>query len=216
MITVACVWVDGHVPYPQVYVERLASMVRRHLTVPSRLVCLTDRPWRIPADQWQTIPIPNPKPMKAWWSKIELFNPAHDLGTRVLYLDLDSLVVDSLDPLALYPTSFALVPHAGTFSGKGRFKIVKRYNSSVMVWDVGTTSGLYTGWTPEVADRLHGDQDWIGEQRNNAETMPLEWFPRLSELNGNGIPHTARVVLCKTPKNEEAAQKWPWFREQWQ
>ena len=91
-LTVVCVWVQGHVPYGVEYVARLASSVRRSLARPYAFVCLTDQPRRVPAG---VIPIevPSPRPLKGWWSKIELFQPGRFTG-RVLFLDLDSLIVD--------------------------------------------------------------------------------------------------------------------------
>jgi hypothetical protein len=140
---------------------------------------------------------------------------SHDLGDRVLYLDLDTLIVGSLDDVADYPSRFALVPHAGTFNGRDGLAVVKRFNSSAMVWDADVPGYLYDTWHPQVMRRLFGDQDWIGEQTHEADTMPIEWFPRLSAIKGGRIPTDAKVILCKKPKNEEAAEQWPWFRERW-
>jgi hypothetical protein len=83
-----------------------------------------------------------------------------------------------------------------------------------MVWDWDATPDLYRNWTPAVARRLWGDQDWIGEQCAFARTMPADWFPRLSAGRRNW-PETSKVVLCKAPKNAEAALLWNWFDEMW-
>ena len=66
-----------------------------------------------------------------------------------------------------------------------------------------------------VAARLHGDQDWIGEQRPDALQMPVEWFPRISELNGLLPKAGTKVVLCKKPKNSIAADLYPWVNAAW-
>jgi hypothetical protein len=84
-----------------------------------------------------------------------------------------------------------------------------------MVWDGGTHTDLYTSWTPDVARRLSGDQDWIGERLPDAHAMPREWFPRLSELAGAPPATPARIVLAKVPKNHIAAERWPWFKAAW-
>jgi hypothetical protein len=219
-LTIACVWVQGHVPYGVEYVARLASSVRRSLARPSAFVCLTDQPRRVPAG---VIPleVPSPRPLKGWWSKIELFRPSRFTG-RVLFLDLDSLIVDQLDPIVDYPAPFALVPHtgkpAGTFpEGREGLTVVKRFNSSVMVWDAdGHLDRLCTDWSPRVAARLWGDQDWIGEQLPDAAAMPMTWFPRVSQIEDGPVPADAKVVLCKKPKNVIAARQWPWVQEAWQ
>lgn len=220
-LTVACVWVRGHVPFTAEYVVRLEAMVRRFIDRDFTFVCLTDKPSMVP-DGIQTIRVPSPGELKGWWSKLQLFSPSNGLTGRVLYLDLDTLVVAPLQPIIDYPATFALIPHSGRFEGTPGRAVVKVFNSSVMVWDAGepatssATTDLFRRWTPDVAKRLHGDQDWIGEQaRSYARPMPLAWFPRLSEIQGPPFPDEAKVILAKKPKNLEAAKQWPWFAEAW-
>lgn len=210
-LTVACVWVQGNVPFTAEYVTRLEGMCRRWIARDFRFVCLTDRP---DAVLCESIRVKSPKQMCGWWSKVELFAPNLFTG-RVLYLDLDTLIVAPLDPVIDFPAPFALAPHAGTFEGKNGLTVVKRFNSSVMVWDAGITTHLYEDWNPLVAMRLWGDQDWIGEQRPGAATMPALWFPRISELGDAGPSLSAKVVLCKKPKNLEAVKRYPWVRRAW-
>jgi hypothetical protein len=211
-VTVACVWVQANVPFNATYVTRLHSMVRRWLPRPFRFVCLTDRMHALPSEI-ETIPVSWSKDLKGWWAKVHLFKPQRFFG-RVLYLDLDTLIVGALDPVVDFPASFALVPDAGTFQGKDGLAVVKRFNSSVMVWDAGVNADIYEHWTPAVTQRLWGDQDLIGEVHPEAATMPLEWFPRLSECP-DGPKSGAKVLLAKKPKNEIAARQYRWFAEAW-
>lgn len=214
MLTVACVLVRGHVAFSVEYVERLASMARRHISREFEFVCLTDKPKQLPKDV-RAVKIDTPQlGMKGWWAKIELFRPGR-FGGRVLYLDLDTLIVAPLDPIIDYPAEFALAPDgAPNFKGSEGLAVVKRYNSSVMIWDWDVVADLQRKWTPKVAARLWGDQDWIGEQCTWAQTMPAQWFPRLSTRREHW-PAEAKVVLCKTPKNADAALLWPWFAGMW-
>ena len=128
MLTVACVFVRGHGPFTVEYVAKLRAMVAKHLSRPHRFVCLTDRPDWMP-DGVESIAVP-PVPAKvfAWWAKVNLFNPYDDLGTRTLYLDLDTVIVDALDPIVDFPAPFALIPDAGTFKPKTGHLVVKRFN----------------------------------------------------------------------------------------
>ncbi len=161
-------------------------------------------------------PIPPPLfNIKGWWSKIHLFSPVSALAGRVLYLDLDTLVVGPLGPILDFPAPFALIPDAGSFKPQDGKKVVKRFNSSVMVWDAGCNRALFDAWTPAVAARLWGDQDWIGQQMPDAAKMPLEWFPRLSQVTGPPFAEAAKVILAKKPKNHIAAERLPWFRPLW-
>jgi hypothetical protein len=216
MTTVACVFVHGHVPFTVEYVTRLASMVRRWMDRPYRFVCLCDKPEELPAGiDWVSVPRPT---LKGWWSKIELFNPERGLSGRVLYLDLDTLVVASLAPIIDYPAQFALAPDGGTFQPKNGLRVVKRFNSSVMVWDANTElpQRVWQRYAPSVPARLWGDQDFIGETCPEAATMPGDWFPRLSELKDEPYGQHAKVILAKKPKNIIAAKMYPWVREVWQ
>lgn len=212
-LTVACCWVKANVPYGVEYVANLRAMVARHLARPHRFVCLTDRPHELPAGV-EPIAIHHDRQLFGWWAKVKLFTPGQFTG-RVLYLDLDTVVVSSLDPIVDFASHFALVPPAGTFAGKQRRQVVRRFNSSVMIWTAGLNELLATAWTPIVADRLWGDQDWIGEQMPDAHVMPEWWFPRLSDLNGQPPSEHAKVVLSKVPKNHIAADLYPWLADAW-
>lgn len=213
---VACVWVRGHVPYRAEYVHRFAGMVRRWLSVPFDLVCLTDRRQaELPAGVHR-VAIPSPGALPGWWAKVRLFDPQLlEHGRRVLYLDLDTLVVAPLEELLALEAPFVLAPHEGRFAGAGGRAVVRRYNSSVMVFTAGAQAALWSTWSPAVADRLWGDQDWIGEQVPKATTLPPAWVPRLSAIGADGPGPEARVVISKKPKNLEAARRWAWFDEAW-
>jgi hypothetical protein len=216
-LTVLCVLVRGHVPFAPEYVCRLQSMARRLLPA-HRFVCLTDQRAALEPDV-ECVEIPSPpRGVFGWWSKLHLFNPALPLSGRLVYFDLDVLLIRSLLDIANFPAPFALAPDgAPAFRPRDGRYCVKRFNSSVMAWDHGTHPELFTEWNTFVAKRLWGDQDWIGERCPDAARMPAEWFPRLSALpDAPRWPAEARVVLCKKPKNAEALARWPWFDKEWQ
>ena len=214
MTTVACLYVRGEYPYTVQYVARLREMVDRWMDRPFRFVCLTDRPDTLP---------PGVEPIRvdklhgfAPWTKLQLFNPARGWSGRVLYLDLDVLIVAPLAQLLDVPAQFAITDDPTGKQGRDSFKrqIVRRFNSSVMVWDGGTQTDLYTSWSPAVSDRLSGDQDHIGEQQPEVYRLPRAWFPRLSEVKDGPTPD-AKVILAKVPKNHIAADLYPWFGSMW-
>lgn len=222
MTTVACLFVRGEYPYTPEYVTRLYAMVKRHLSRPFRFVCLTDHPWLFTAP---VMPIEVTRLAGfAYWTKLELFNPTRDWSGRMLYLDLDTLIVADLDPIVDAPADFAITADPWTPRSKPRDKhgreIIRRFNSSVMVWEGGTQTHLYEDWRPSIAKQLSGDQDWIGLNDPEAYALPREWFPRLSECVSDktgfvGWPGAAKVVLSKVPKNHIAAEQWPWFEQVW-
>lgn len=99
MITVACVLRSGG-RYDAEWVRKLRDGVRRHLTLPYRFVCLSDVD--VPCER-----IPLETAWRGWWSKIELFRPGLFDGI-VLYFDLDTVVVGSLDAIASHPHTFTM------------------------------------------------------------------------------------------------------------
>ncbi len=216
-LTVACVFVRGEYCYTVEYVSRLRAMVARWIDRPFTFCCLTDRPEEMPSD---VLPIPVTKLAGfAPWTKLELFNPLRAWSGRMLYLDLDTLIVAPLATIVDVPASFAITsdpPRPGQ-RAKDAFgrHIVRRFNSSVMVWDGGTQTDLYMNWTPAVSQRLSGDQDWIGERKPAAVTLPRAWFPRISEAIQPPWSPDAKVVLVKVPKNHIMAAEQPWFEPLW-
>jgi len=224
MLTVACVFVHGPYPYTAEYVIRLQRMVARYVKLPHRFVCLTDRANELPADI-SVIPIASmssvvPRNGAGYWNKVRLFDPTLGLTGRVLYIDLDSIIVAYLDPIIDMPASLALttdalvVERAHLDTDRFGRKIVRRFNSSVMVFDSGACDDLWQRWTPLVAQRLSTDQDWIGEQAPDAKGMPIEWFPRISQVRPPW-PAEAIVVLVKKPKNIQAVERWPELDAWW-
>lgn len=216
-ITVACLFVRGEYPYTVDYVRRLHAMVTRWIDRPFRFVCLTDQPEAMP-EGVEAVPIKR-LPGFAYWTKLELFNPERQWTGRVLYLDLDVLLVAPLTSIIDYPGAFALTsdPHRAGQKSRDRYgrTIIRCFNSSVMVWDADTQANLYTDWAPDIAERLSGDQDWIALASADAIGMPREWFPRLSEVNAPPFDSEVKVILSKYPKNDVALGRYPWFAPLW-
>ena len=167
VITVACVCVPGGI-YNSTHVVRLQRQIEDNLAQPFKFHILMH----------------SDKP--GWWAKIDLFEPGRFEG-RVLYLDLDVTVVDDLEPLANYPEPFVAI----------KDYIYPTLNSSVMSWDAGVADHVHTNFTPDVMDRLHGDQDWITEQMPGTQVFPEAWCVsfRKSVKKFKHVPPDAKVVV---------------------
>lgn len=187
-LTVICVLRSGGC-YNGAYVHRLEQAVARHLSIPHDFVCLTDRP--VPCES-----IPMRHAFSGKWSKVELFDPALPLSGRILYLDLDVVIQGNIDAIAETPGDFAIC-----WSGrqKPHLRRVPGYNSSIMVWDAGARPQIFNRFTPEVMDRLIGDQDWIGEVCPGERTID----DRLYQKHREGMEPIAPAVLCNRPKPHE-------------
>lgn len=135
MLTVACVNHGDYLGAGQEYVAKMRAMVARNMRQPYQFVCLRD------------------EGAAGWWSKVELFRPGRFVG-RVLYFDLDSVVVGQLDELAETKGIIDLADWGWT---------THTLCSSVMAWDGDEHREIFGRFTPAVMDRHRGDQDWITE-----------------------------------------------------
>jgi len=220
-LTVACLFIRGEYPYTVEYVQRLREGVARHLSRPFRFVCLTDRPHEMPAGV-EAIAVERIPSCYAFWTRLRMFDASLGWAGRVLALDLDTLIVGSLDPIVDYPAPFVCAgdslapslespPVCGTKGGK---TWRPRVQGSVIAWDAGAVNALWTLWTPAIAAQFYTDQDWIGELYPDVPVLPVSWFPRVSQVQWP-LPAEAKVLLVKKPKNVLAADRWPWFNALW-
>ena len=132
-LTVACVQVGNYLGRGEEYVRKLRAGVQWHLSIPHDFVVIdqSDKP--------------------GWWAKIDLFQPGRFDG-RVLYLDLDTVIVGPLEPV---------VERTGIVHLKDWGWKKNDYCSAVMVWDAGEHAEIYEHFTPAVMDQFRGDQDWL-------------------------------------------------------
>ena len=221
MVTVACVywkgpWMGSTSPYDASWVNKLHRMVERNMHVPYEFVCLTNAPKGI---HCHTLPLQYN--WSGWWSKMELFRPGL-FKDRVLFLDLDVLILQDLQPFIDFPSPFATIGR-GLKNGKrvrhrdGHMEIF-RYNTSVIVFDAGEGSVLYTLFEHDaeaVMNKYRSDQDYIGGKLTNLGIFPKEWIDKLGNCF-DGIPTPEmKITLSMPDKNVEAAKKYKWVNELW-
>lgn len=130
MITVACVRTGTR--YGTEYVYRLKSGVARHLKRPHRFVCLTDRPDDLVGVE--TIDVAEDA-LPGWWSKMLLLQLAAGSDQRVLYFDLDTVIVGSLAPLADLDVEFGICGNFARAAGNMNWPCL--YGSCVMTFAAG-------------------------------------------------------------------------------
>jgi hypothetical protein len=168
MITVLCVRFGDR--YSREYVEKLRNMVSRHLTVPYEFVCLTDDPE--PIDGVRLIVQRNAGYTKGWWHKVHMFDPSLPIEGRILYFDLDIVIINNIDKLInnLDSNFYGILDFTRTVRPNHR-----SLNSSVMSWIHGRESKVWHNFQmfSKSALRLHGDQDWIWHLcRNDIKFWP--------------------------------------------
>lgn len=219
--------------YGPEYVNRLHNMVRRHLHRPFRFVCLTDDAQGIdPSIEVKPIPpigFDEFDQRKPWtfghgWLKLTSFaKPLYDLEGRTLFLDLDIVIVDSLDPFFDQPGEFVVIKEWDKKDGTG--------NTSVYLFTVGAhvdaLDHLRSGY-PKVVEEVRNEQEFItgylGRQ-GKVSYWPEEWcrsFKRHCMRRGimgwfapPVIPPGARVIAFHgkpNPPDAIAGISGKWYR----
>jgi hypothetical protein len=215
--------------YTAEWVNKLHNALAKNLSGEHTHFCLTDDPtglagWIKPIDirwQWKTIRRQIHVKSGGWWAKLCLFDPnlPFTKGDRMLFSDLDNLIVGNLDPVLFGHEldKLVLAPHTAP-----RFRpdaTVQLYSSAFMMWTHGYAGQVYTSWTPKVASRLVGDQDWIGTILPNERTFERTFFRRITSMRAFDTaqpPPEVRVIFCTKIKNHIAAEQIPWVKEYWQ
>lgn len=231
MLTVACVFKSRTAPriggkvgslYDATWVQKLQRGVARHLHVPHRFVCLTDA--FVPGVEV----IPLVHGWDGWWSKVELFRPGA-LSGPVLYLDLDTLVVNDITDMA------------GPFDGMVMLEDAHPgvINSTAMWWNADNPlyATIYHRFLANVAGEARsrqgiaglGDQALIVDVLNEISASPTTWQSRLghdgfvpfsfhSALHPgvkDGLPPGARLVYCLGDPKFPTYPDFDFIREHW-
>lgn len=170
-ITVLCVRFGQK--YGREYVEKLRNMVSRHLTIPYEFVCLTDDQHSI--EGVKSIYQANANYQKGWWHKVHMFDSKLPISGRILYFDLDVVIHNNIDKLALFQTDHFI----GIHDFNRKFHPSWKYlNSSVLSWTHGTQNHIFDQFKekPTEAMRMQGDQDWIWKlSSSRIKFWPREW-----------------------------------------
>jgi len=230
----ACV-IHGDV-YGWNYVDTLYSMLSRNLSRPVRMHVYTEEHRAVPLHmikhaltEWPGIQ----GAKKSWWYKMQLFNPVHHSGP-LLYLDLDTVVVNNLDWITnLSLTQLWAIRDFKTL-WKPKFQGI---NSSVMYWHTEKFSKIWTEFTeqdiPRTCAKYHGDQDYLSavlkpnQRRFFPEKSALSWrwqaldggldpYKRLHHHPGLGTqfgPETSLLIFHGQPKPDQVQD--PVIKKHW-
>lgn len=168
MISVVC-WKWGSLFGPE-YVARMRSMLARHLHREHELICVTDDPRSVPAGI-RTERITDFQNTPRCRRRMKQYDRAFAcrLGTRILSIDLDVVIVDDITPLVdrREPLVCWKVGYAGVYSG------------SFVLYDFNALHGL---WERFAADP-EGFPASCGERNASDQAMLNRW------LRGRDVPH---------------------------
>jgi hypothetical protein len=210
-LTVACLkWGTKYAPE---YVNRLQDMVRRHLSAPHRFLCFTDDPAGVACE---VLPIRANLP--AWWGKLTLFG--HPVPERILYFDLDTVIVGSIDDFARYDGPFCVIKpfYRDWGFASGVMSIAPDFGNDV--WEKFRRNPraaiehclrhAHPPWN-------NGDQRWLELTVPRADywqdLLPGQLVSYKVHCRG-GLPPDARVV-CFHGKPDPHEVRDPWVHEHW-
>lgn len=183
LVTVACVNAGDYLGRGREYVERLYRAVKRNVSLPFEFVCFTDDPGCRGAR-----PLPHPG-LKGWWNKLALFKAGvFTPGTRVVYLDLDTVAVGDIDWLLRYRGGFAML---GPFF-KNVMPCFAGNQSGVMAWKTPGPPIFARYETLGFPIMPGGDQQFV----NSCDAKP----DRLQDLYDGSIASYRGACMKGVPK----------------
>jgi len=230
MVNVLCIkWGQKYGPE---YVNKLHSMVRRHLHRPFRFVCLTDDSRGIDPGI-ETKPIPEVgfaefDERKPWtfghgWLKLTSFaDPLYDLQGRTLFLDLDIVIVDSLDPFFEQEGEFIVIREWDKQDGTGNTScylytigahrdalqhLAEQYPASIA--DVRNEQEYITGFLARQGKLRYWPEAWCRSFKRHCMPGLLGWFSEPF------IPEGARIIVFHgkpNPPDAIAGVSGKWYR----
>jgi hypothetical protein len=171
---VCWLWSDGNRVYRPEHVRVLASMCKRHMGKPHRFICITDDPGDYGPDV-EIVPTPEPAFALAHLRTLEgarfpscyrrlwLFSrEAQALASRVLLLDVDTLVMGDCTPLIDRPEPFVGWRPLASWGGRNRL------GGGMYLMDTGAHPEVWEDFSPTKspakvlkAGFRGSDQAWI-------------------------------------------------------
>lgn len=209
---IACVYTGAKYPYQ--YVTKLEAMVKRWMPEPYEFVTLTDRPGALPG---RNIKVKDS--LIGWWGKMQLFESSWREGNDVIYLDLDTLVIGPLSPLAALDVKFGI---CSNFTRAFMPEYRCRFGSCVMKISAKLDGSIWESFLDHETKLreecgLFGDQLAIEKIYPQAQTLqgllPLGYFAHYRKI-GPQKPKDASLVIFagqKKPHNSD----YRWVREEW-
>lgn len=221
MITIACVWEKSEVYDSVTWIQRLHSMVDRRIGLvhrPYRFVCITTEPLLV-KKSCPEVEVVSPsfssknKGCCGWWRKLDLFFLEAE---KVLYFDLDTVLLDSIVPLIEFPSDFCVAPSSGV-PMKGH-----DFNSSVMLFEPKSPTvqfikdDLSRRGSP--CGRFPGDQQYLSSLPIRADLFPSRWIRKYKVKTETDRPSEGTIVslLIQGGKNKALIEKGhSWISEYW-
>jgi hypothetical protein len=181
--------------YGASYVNRLRLMVRRYLARPHRFLCFTEQPLGIDPDieirKLPAVTVP-PGPERGWRKLGILDQKQTGLEGPTLFLDLDIVIMDSIDCFFDLPGDFCIIRDWL----RGHRNVG---NSSVFRFLPGRHDGVlrqFHAKTGEVLARFRNEQEYLSASAGELTWWPEEWCRSFKRHCMHPFP----VSLFRTPQ----------------
>ncbi|MFB9211948.1 glycosyltransferase [Echinicola jeungdonensis] len=209
--------------YGPEYVNRLYEMVKNNLRFPFQLICFTDNKEGIRKEvvcfPIPEVNIPDGLPERMWRKLTVFKKDLYGLKGEALFLDLDVVIVDNMDPF---------------FQLEGEFRIIKDYrkkwrgtgNSSVFRFELGRHYEIFDFFLKnfeEIRKKHRNEQEYltsIMKEKGILSYWPERWCPSfkydcvskfpLAFWKKPKIPHGARIIIFHGEINPPKAIKGGW------
>ena len=216
------------------HVARMQSMLSRHLTMPHRIVCVTDQPSDLPAG---VVSAPLPA-IKSWDYKCLrrlwiLSQKASTLGDRLLQLDLDMVITDSIDPLVNRPEPFVV------WKSDSCVRHGYGYNPSVMLLTAGAKDDVWRAYSDDPRRVIKAAERAGWWAMTNSDQGVMSYLLQGQDVpvwtrddgiaayrviagkhgqRGHTLPDGVRIVSFhgpRDPSDPELHAKSPWILKHW-
>jgi len=184
MVTVCCVlWGDK---FSEEYVHNLKAGVERNTTVRHKFVCLSDR-------HIEGVDTKFLKPgLTGWWNKLQLFDG--DIYGRIVYLDLDTLIVGNIDWLLEYSGKFMGIEDLGA---QRQPYLKDKLQSGVMAWNSDSMDWVYKEFylkRDTVVGQYRGDGEYLNQAITNRSLLQHMFPNRLKSYKYDVYPNNIEDV----------------------
>lgn len=192
-------------------IERLRFNVDRHMDRPYTFYCLTN----YKGDDLPAKRIELKHQWPGWWSKMELHRDDLPSG-RTLYLDQDTYIVDSLQPVLNYKGDLVMFDNRITEQQPG---MVLRYQAGIMLFTPGKNYMLYEVMknNPEYfMKEYRGDQDVMGFILPDLPTFPNEWMIKSGKILKTKNKPNDLIFITGQPKDinfRNIPKQVPWIQD---
>jgi hypothetical protein len=164
-----CVWTGDK--YPSDYVSILYESVRRNSRV-DNFYCVTDNDYEYPGIT--VIKLTNSD--ESWWNKLQIFNQAQQLPNELMYLDIDIVILQDLEPM--WQLEYDRMLSIQDFHPRDAYR-TQWMNSSVMLFRRDRCAFIWDEYVKQPAywqKRFHGDQNYITHiLEDRFERWPHNW-----------------------------------------